>query len=144
MKFTTKINKHFRVVKKAFVSKEGKLLRHVLPVGSELVYYKGLRRGAIVKILALRRLLTFKVITYSIDKHKLYFNDIHKDGNFFGIRFWSHRHTVEKSASGDDKTIITDEVTFTTKNRLLDFFIGIFVRLHFSIRTIKYKLFFLI
>jgi len=142
MKFTTKINKHFLIVKKSFVDKEGKLLRYTLPIGSELVYYKGLRRGAIVKILVLRRLLKFKVITYSTDKHKLYFNDIHKDGNFFGIRFWSHRHTVEKSAVEDDKTIITDEVTFTTRNRLLDFILGIFVRVHFNIRTIKYKLFF--
>tara|TARA_B100000686_G_scaffold352606_1_gene455193 strand:- start:7984 stop:8418 length:435 start_codon:yes stop_codon:yes gene_type:complete len=143
MKFTTKINKHFWVVKKAFVDKEGKLLRQILPMGSELVYYKGLRRGAIAKILMLGKLLTFKVITYNTDRHKLYFNDIHKDGNFFGIKFWSHRHTVEKLASDDNKTIITDEVAFTTKNRLVDFFYGIFIRLHFGVRILKYKLFFL-
>ena len=54
MKFTTIIkNKPFLFVKKQFTNKEGKLLRYLTPAGCEVVHHRGLRRGAITKILML-------------------------------------------------------------------------------------------
>ena len=73
-------------------------------MGSELVYYKGLRRGAIAKILMLGKLLTFKVITYNTDSHKLYFNDIHK-----GTRL---NYVTSSPPRGGGKLLITIFDTF--------------------------------
>ena len=106
------------------------------------MHHRGLRRGAITKILMLSRLITFKVVTYTTDRNKLYFNDILKDGNFFGIKFWSHRHTIEKHGPSKDNTIIIDEIEFTTKNKALDLLYKALINLYFISRKIRYKLFF--
>ena len=143
MKFTTILkNKSFWVVKKQFTNKEGKLLKYLTPTGCEVVHHRGLRRGAITKILMLSRLITFKVVTYATDRNKLYFNDILKQGNFFGIKFWSHRHTIEKHGPTQDDTIIVDELEFTTKNKALDLLYKVIITLHFLSRKFRYKLFF--
>ena len=88
MEINTKINRPFSVVKKAFVDKEGLLLRRLIPSGCELLHYKGLRRGAIIKIMVLNEVVTFKIATYSTAKDKLYFNDILHRGKFLGIKLY--------------------------------------------------------
>ena len=113
-----------------------------MPPGCEVLHHRGLRRGAITKVLMFGRVVTFKVVTYTTDLNKLYFNDILKEGDFFGIKFWSHRHTVEKYGPTQDDTIIIDELEFTTKNKVLDFLYGFIIRLYFLNRKIRYKLFF--
>ena len=143
MKFTTILkNKSFLFVKKQFTNKEGKLLKYLAPAGCEVVHHRGLRRGSITRILMLSRLITFKVVTYTTDRNRLYFNDILKEGDFFGIKFWSHRHTVEKCGPAHEDTAIIDEIEFTTKNKALDSFYKVLLTLHFLIRKVKYKLFF--
>ena len=89
------------------------------------------------------RPITFKVVTYTTDLHKLYFNDILKEGNFFGIKFWSHRHRIDKHGPHKDDTIIVDEIEFTTKNKVIDFFYRQIIRLYFLMRKVKYRLFFI-
>ena len=139
MKFTTILkNKSFLFVKKQFTNKEGKLLKYLAPAGCEVVHHRGLRRGAITKILMLSRLITF-----TTDRNKLYFNDILKEGDFFGIKFWSHRHTVEKCGPTHESTAIIDEIEFTTKNKALYSFYKVLITLYFLIRKVKYKLFFI-
>ena len=95
-KTKTNISKPFSVVKKAFVDKEGKLLQSLLPPFCKLLHYKGVRRGAIIKISLFGKKCTFKVVTYSTSNDKLYFNDIIKEGKLLGISFWSHRHKINK------------------------------------------------
>lgn len=90
----------------------------------------------------LSRLITFKVVTYTTDINKLYFNDILKEGNFFGIKFWSHRHKIEKHGPTQDDTIIVDELEFTTKNKALDLLYKVIIALYFLNRKFRYKLFF--
>tara|TARA_A100001011_G_scaffold81695_2_gene85038 strand:- start:543 stop:980 length:438 start_codon:yes stop_codon:yes gene_type:complete len=140
MEINTKINQPFSVVKKAFVDKEGMLLRRLIPSGCEVLHYKGLRRGAIIKIMVLNEVVTFKVATYSTAKDKLYFNDILHRGKFLGIKFWSHRHTIIPDGGGSN---IKDSITFTTKNKSLDRLYNIILRIAFFFRSIKYKIFFL-
>ena len=144
MKFTTILkDQSFWSVKRQFTKKEGELLRYLTPPGCEVIHYRGLRRGAIIKLLMFNRPITFKVITYTTDLHKLYFNDILKEGNFFGIKFWSHRHRIDKHGHHKDDTIIVDEIEFTTKNKALDFFYRQIIRLYFLMRKVKYRLFFI-
>ena len=140
MEIITNISKPFDVVKKAFVDKEGKLFRRLVPLGCELLHYKGLRRGAIIKIMIFNQVATFKIATYSTAKDKLYFNDILHSGKFLGIKFWSHRHTIIPNGTN---TAIKDTVTFTTKNKSLDRLYNTVLRIIFLFRVFKYKIFFL-
>jgi len=140
MEIITNINKPFSVVKKSFVDKDGKLFKRLIPFGCELLHYKGLRRGAIIKIMVLSQVVTFKIATYSTAKDKLYFNDILHRGKFLGIKFWSHRHTIVPNG---DCTSIKDTITFTTKNKSLDRLYNIILRIIFLFRICKYKIFFL-
>ena len=80
MKFTTILkDQSFWSVKRQFTKKEGELLKYLIPPGCEVIHYRGLRRGAIIKLLMFNRPITFKVVTYTTDLHKLYFNDILKE-----------------------------------------------------------------
>jgi ligand-binding SRPBCC domain-containing protein len=139
MEIVTNIKKPYSHVKKAFVDKNGKLFKKLIPFGCELLHYKGLRRGAIIKIMVFGRVVTFKVATYSTSNEKLYFNDILHHGKFYGIKFWSHRHTI---TSEGNVTKIKDTVTFTTKNKSLDRVYNILLRITFFFRSLKYKMFF--
>ena len=139
MEIVTNIKRPFSDVKKAFVDKEGKLFKVLIPFGCELLHYKGLRRGAIIKIMIFGRVVTFKVATYSTSNKKLYFNDILHRGKFYGIKFWSHRHTITNEG---ETTKIKDTLTFTTKNKLLDAIYNVLLRITFFFRAIKYKMFF--
>ena len=110
-----------------------------MPLGVKLVHHKGVRRGAITSVKIFGRKVTFKVVTYSTSKTKTTFNDILKEGNFYGIKFWSHRHFIEKS---NDGTVIRDELNFTTKNKLYDSFLWLLLFDMFIWRSIKTKVFF--
>ena len=140
IKTKTNISKPFSVVKKAFVDKEGKLLQSLLPPFCKLLHYKGVRRGAIIKISLFGKKCTFKVVTYSTSYDKLYFNDIIKEGKLLGISFWSHRHKINKLSDND--TVIIDEVTFTSRNRYKDFILHVLFLASFIVRSIQYKIFF--
>ena len=151
IKTKTNISKPFSVVKKAFVDKEGKLLQSLLPPFCKLLHYKGVRRGAIIKISLFGKKCTFKislfgkkctfkVVTYSTSNDKLYFNDIIKEGKLLGISFWSHRHKINKLSDND--TVIIDEVTFTSRNRYKDFILHVLFLASFIVRSIQYKIFF--
>ena len=141
IKTQTKINKQFSLVKKLFVDKEGKLLRSLLPPFCKLLHYKGIRRGAIIKISLFGKPCKFKVVTYSTSNDKLYFNDIIKEGKLLGISYWSHRHKINKLSN--DSTVIIDEVTFTSRNKYRDFILHVLFSASFVVRSIQYKIFFL-
>ena len=142
IKSETAIGRSYYKVKKTIMNKDGKLLRFMLPLGCKLVHYKGIRRGAIIKIRnPLGMVYTYKIVTYSTSKNKTTYHIIWKEGKMLsGIKFWSHRHFVEQMKG---YTIIKEELTFTTKNRLLDFFLHIFIKPYSWIRSLKYKIFFL-
>ena len=140
IKTKTNISKPFSVVKKAFVDKQGELLQSLLPPFCKLLHYKGVRRGAIIKISLFGKKCTFKVVTYSTSNDKLYFNDIIKEGKLLGISFWSHRHKINKLSDND--TVIIDEVTFTSRNRYKDFILHVLFLASFIVRSIQYKIFF--
>lgn len=138
IKVKTKVRAPYELVKKLFLDREGKLFRFLVPPFVEIVHYKGVRRGAIIKIKVLSRPCEFKVITYSTDKTKLSFNDIITKGDIFGATFWSHRHFVEKTGT---HTMITDELAFTSRNKIRDAFLHIFLFCSFKLRSLKYKVF---
>ena len=142
IKLETTIGRSYYKVKKTVLNKDGKLLRFMLPFGYKLVHYKGIRRGAIIKIRnPLGKVYTYKLVTYSTSKNKTTYHSIWKEGKMLsGIKFWSHRHFVEQMKG---YTIIKEELTFTTKNRLLDFFLHVIIKIHFWIKSLKYKIFFL-
>ena len=139
IKFKHKVSVPYDEAKKAFVDRNGKLLKFLMPLGVKLVHHKGVRRGAITSVKIFGRKVTFKVVTYSTSKTKTTFNDILKEGNFYGIKFWSHRHFIEKS---NDGTVIRDELNFTTKNKLYDSFLWLLLFDMFIWRSIKTKVFF--
>ena len=88
IKIETKVSAPFDKVKKAFVDREGKLLKYLLPLGAKILHYKGVRRGAILKIkLPFSGKLKFKIVTYKVTKLYLYFNDIIQEGKIFGAGF---------------------------------------------------------
>ena len=67
IKVNTKVNANLSDVKKAFVDKEGKLLKFLLPFGTKVLHYKGIRRGAILKLkLLLTALMLFGYLITSI------------------------------------------------------------------------------
>ena len=140
IKIETKVSAPFDKVKKAFVDREGKLLKYLLPLGAKILHYKGVRRGAILKInLPFSGKLKFKIVTYKVTKLYLYFNDIIQEGKIFGAGFWSHRHAIKKRKN---HVIIEDDITFTTKNKLKDKLLYVFLLPVFLMRKIKYKLYF--
>jgi len=141
IKLKTTINKPFSVVKKSFVDKNGKLLKFLLPPFCKLLHYKGIRRGAIVKVSLFNKPCKFKVVNYSTSNNNLYFNDIIKEGKLLGISFWSHRHKINTLSKG--KTVIIDEVTFTSRNKYKDFVLHVLFLASFFVRLIQYKIFFL-
>ena len=136
----TNVNSSFKDVKSAFVDRDGELLKYLCPKGTSVVHHKGIRRGAVTNIDFFGDIVKFKVVGYKTSKSDLFFNDILVDGNFLGIKFWSHRHKL-KSIS-DDKTTIEDEVTFTTKSAVMDWILHICLFVSFVTRKLKYKLFF--
>ena len=141
IKLETAVGQSYNQVKKIILNKDGKLLRFILPFGYKIVHYKGIRRGAIIKIRnPLGTVYTYKLVTYSTSKNKTTYHSIWKEGKMLsGIKFWSHRHFVEQMKG---YTIIKEELTFTTKNRLLDFFLHVIIKIHFWIKSLKYKIFF--
>lgn len=139
IKLKTTVNADYATVKKAFTDRDGKLFKFLLPLGCKVLHYKGLRRGAIIKVKILGEIVKFKNITYTSTKEKTLFNDIFKDGEFLGIKFWSHRHKI---LNGKDTTTIYDEVTFTTRNRKLDLILHMLISPFIKMRWIRYKLFF--
>jgi ligand-binding SRPBCC domain-containing protein len=139
VKLETKVKADYNTVIKAFTDREGKLFEFLLPVGCKIVHYKGLRRGAIIKLKILGEVIKFKNITYTSTKDKTLFNDIFKDGEFLGIKFWSHRHKI---INGSDTTTIIDEITFTTRNKKLDLILHAVIASFIKLRWIRYKLFF--
>ena len=136
----TNVNSSFKDVKSAFVDRNGELLKYLCPKGTSVVHHKGIRRGAVTKIDFFGDIVKFKVVGYKTSKSDLFFNDILVDGNFLGIKFWSHRHKLK--AISDDKTMIEDEVTFTTKSAVMDWILHICLFVSFVTRKLKYKLFF--
>lgn len=141
IKINTKVGKPFATVKQAFVNKDAKLLKYLLPIGSELLHYKGIRRGAIIKVKVFGVPCKFKVITYSVGKSSLYFNDIMQEGTLLGTKYWSHRHKIKKLS--DNETVIIDEITFTSTNKYKDFILHVLFLSSFAIRSLQYKTFFL-
>ena len=53
IKVKTKVRAPYELVKKLFLDREGKLFRFLVPPFVEIVHYKGVRRGAIIKIKAI-------------------------------------------------------------------------------------------
>lgn len=141
IKIKTTVSSPYEEVKSAFVDKSGKLLNFLVPMGSKLVHYKGVRRGAITKIKVFGNICTFKIATYSTSKNQLTFKDFLKDGDMFGVKFWSHVHKIKSLSK--NKSIIIDEVTFTTRSKKKDFLLHVLFLTSFVIRCIKYKVFFL-
>lgn len=142
MKFTTKIKgTAFVTVKSGFVSRDNKLLIKLLPIGSTLLHYKGIRRGSLLKGFLFGNICTFKTIIYDTQKKKLYYNDILSKGTFLKIKFWSHRHKITDKG---DFIEITDNIEFTTKSKKLDSVLAPMIWCHFTLRRIKLKLFFLL
>ena len=140
IKLETKVKAPFPKVKKAFVNKDGNLLKFLLPMFSKLLHYKGIRRGALLKIkIPFTGGLCFKIVTYNTSKEKLYFNDILYEGSMFGAKFWSHRHSIIKQTN---HTLIKDDITFTTKNALKDKLHHAIIYPYFLLRVLKYKLYF--
>jgi len=139
IKLKTNVKADYNTVIKAFADRNGKLFKFLLPLGCKVVHYKGLRRGAIIKLKILGEVVKFKNITYTTTKNKTLFNDIFKDGEFLGIKFWSHRHKI---INGKDITTIIDEVTFTTRNKKLDLLLHMVIGSFIKMRWIRYKLFF--
>jgi hypothetical protein len=142
IKLETTIGQSYYKVKKTVLNKDGKLLKFMLPLGYTLVHYKGIRRGAIIKIMnPFGTVYTYKLVTYSTSKNKTTYHSIWKEGKMLsGIKFWPHRHFIEQMKG---YTIIKEVLTFTTKNRSIDFFLHIFIKPYFWIRSLKYKIFFL-
>ena len=137
---TTISNKKFLEVKKAFLDKDAKLLKILSPPGVRIKHHKGVRRGSLTKLSVLGSDAAFKVVTYSSKKHKLYFNDILHKGKFFGVKFWSHRHTVNDKITCVE---IIDEVHFTTKSRIKDcILLPLFCIYMYTYRKLAYKLHF--
>ena len=132
----TNVNSSFKDVKSAFVDRDGELLKYLCPNGTKVVHHKGIRRGAVTKIDFFGDIVKFKVVGYKTSKSDLFFNDILVDGNFLGIKFWSHRHKL-KSVS-DEKTMIEDEVTFTTKNAVMDWLLPFCLFVSFVIWIFRY------
>jgi len=132
IKLETTIGQSYYKVKKTVLNKDGKLLKFMLPLGYTLVHYKGIRRGAIIKIMnPFGTVYTYKLVTYSTSKNKTTYHSIWKEGKMLsGIKFWSHRHFIEQMKG---YTIIKEALTFTTKNRLIDFFLHIFIKPYFWI-----------
>ena len=140
IKITTKVNANLEKVKKAFVDKQGKLLKYLLPFGSKVLHYKGIRRGAILKIkLPFMNELKFKIVTYNTTPNKLYFNDILSEGSLFGAKFWSHRHDINNF---NGHTVIKDEIAFTTKDEKKDKLLHAILLPYFLFRKLKYKVYF--
>lgn len=139
--FTTKINKSYHSVRSSFVSRDGALINYLTPPMCELIHYKGLRRGAILRYLMFDQPTTFKVVTYSTKDNELYYHDILKEGKPLGIKFWSHRHRIKEVGKN---SLIQDEITFSTSNIKMDFILNPLVAGYFLLRKLKYKIFFLL
>ena len=139
MMFTTKVNEPYHSVKSSFVSRDKDLINYLTPPMCELIHYKGLRRGAILRYLIFDKLTTFKVVTYSTKDNELYYHDILKEGRPLGIKFWSHRHKIKDIGK---KSLIQDEIIFSTSNTKMDFILNPLVAGYFLLRKIKYKIFF--
>lgn len=139
--FTTKINKSYDFVRSSFVSRDGVLIDYLTPPMCELIHYKGLRRGAILRYLIFNQPATFKVVTYSTKDNELYYHNILKEGKPLGIKFWSHRHRIKEVGKN---SLIQDEIIFSTSNTRMDFILKPFVAGYFLLRKLKYKIFFLL
>jgi len=140
MIINTNVKAPFADVKRAFVSRTSGLLKYLLPIGVKVSHYKGIRRGATIGLkIPFSGDVSFKVVTYATSARQVIFNDILKEGSLFGLKFLSHRHTIRKH---NDHTLIRDEITFTSKNKIRDKFLYCFFLLYFFIRALKYKLYF--
>ena len=138
IQISTEVRAPYETVKKLFLDREGKLFKFLTPSFCEVTHYKGIRRGAVIKLKLFDKPCEFKVITYSTNKNKTSFNYIITKGNVFDAKFWSHRHFIERSG---DNTVIRDELAFTSKNKIRDAFLHAFLFCSFRIRSLKYKIF---
>ena len=134
-----RINKGFETVKSAFSDINGKLAQKMLPFGWGLDKYNGLRRRAVLKVWAGSKLYKFKVAMYSSTKQKYYLHIINADNAPYNIKFFSTRISVIDKG---DYTEIQETLEFTTKNKLHDNILSLFINAHYTIKRLKYKLFF--
>jgi hypothetical protein len=119
-----KIEKDYLLVKSAFADIDGELIHKMLPFGWGLDSHKGLRRRAVLRIYAGSKRYKFKVAMYSSTKDKYYL----------------HIVTVVNKKG---KTEIEETLEFTTKNKWLDKFLSLFINMHYLLKGIRYKLFFM-
>tara|TARA_B100000902_G_C26826038_1_gene676371 strand:+ start:57 stop:488 length:432 start_codon:yes stop_codon:yes gene_type:complete len=135
-----KVSSDYSVVKSAYSDISGELVQKMLPFGWGLDKYKGLRRRAVLRIWAGSKMYKFKVAMYSSTKQKYYLHIVNAEDGPFNLKFFSTRISViDKSTH----TEITETLEFTTKNKWLDNILSLFINIHYTIKGMKYKLFFL-
>lgn len=135
-----KLNKDYLLVKSAFADIDGELIHKMLPFGWGLDSHKGLRRRAVLRIYAGSKRYKFKVAMYSSTKDKYYLHIVNAEDAPYDIKFFSTRITVVNKKG---KTEIEETLEFTTKNKWLDKFLSLFINMHYLLKGIRYKLFFM-
>jgi ligand-binding SRPBCC domain-containing protein len=141
MEFKTIVNKPLSSVKAAFTDLDSALLNRILPFGCGILKFKGIRRRAKISIYTwFFKTYKFKVVMASSTDSQYYFHLINDGDMPFGIKLWTNRYRLLSTERG---TEIVNTIEYTTKNSNLDKFLSVFIRMMFSLRKLKYKMFFL-
>tara|TARA_B100000902_G_scaffold90429_1_gene94110 strand:- start:3116 stop:3547 length:432 start_codon:yes stop_codon:yes gene_type:complete len=137
---TYKINSDYNVVKSSYSDIRGVLVKKLLPFGCGLDKYKGLRRRAVLRVWIGSKMYKFKVAMYSSTKQKYYLHIVNAEDGPFNLKFFSTRISVLDKGT---HTEITETLEFTTKNKLHDRILSLFINIHYAIKGMRYKLFFI-
>jgi hypothetical protein len=116
------------------------LFTYLLPPGAQLIAFGGSKKGDIVHLkLPLAGEWISEITEDGTSETRCYFID---EGRTlpFPLKEWRHKHILHRSGN---QTIIEDNMTFSSGNRLVDVLIYPFLFLAFLPRTWQYKTYFM-
>jgi len=141
MEYKVLINKPLEVIRAAFLDSDCKLMSKLLPFGCGILKFKGIRRRAKISVYTwFMKTYYFKVVMVNSTDSIYYFHIINEGKFPFGIKFWTNRYKIIPTKDGCE---IINTVEYTTKNITLDKILRVFINVLFTIRKLKYKIFFL-
>jgi len=141
LKLETKVPGHYKEIMELF---DLKLFEALKPKGAnmEIVEFTGSKKGDTVHIRfvsPIKAVWISKITEHGADAQKAYFVD---EGATlpWPLKKWKHIHIVEKI--DDTNSLIVDDISFTSNNRILDFFIYPALYLGFYPRKAVYRKYF--
>ena len=141
VKIQTKVEKNYSEVFQGFDIHLFMKLKPPL-VGLNVIRFDGCKAGDIIHVVinfpGIKKEWISEITENAENSNEKYFVD---EGKVLPkpLRYWKHRHVIQKSI---DSSVIIDDISYSTKSKILDFMLFPLIFLQFFYRKPVYKSYF--